>query len=183
MLGLKNMNRVSLEYFSELMREYKALDSAQIYTLLKRYSSYSRRQRMHFCRRLCDAQYARKTQLGDRSYYILRPNIRVEGHILHQIRCFWILIDYMDQVDGHYATGTPGCLISMEIDGRDYSILYVEKGKEKACSYQMGRGGVTRYFVMVEELSQIPLIKGDQIHAFALLDEKNTVHYYKNQGG
>jgi len=183
MLGLKGSSHVTLEYFCELMREYKALDSAQIFIMLKRYSGFTRKQRIRFCTRLCDAQYARKTQIGERYYFILRPNIRVEGQLLQQIKCFWVLLDYMDHADRHYATGTPGCLISMEIDGRDYSILYVEKGKEKACSYQMERGGVTRYFVLVEDMSQIPLIKGDQIHAFAMLDEKNTVHYYKNQGG
>ena len=117
-------------------------------------------------------------QVNNRHYFVRRFQVKIEGEIKKRIQCFWVLLDYMNQVDQHYASGTPSSLISMEIDGRDYSILYAETGKEKLCNYQMERGGVTRYFVVVENLSQIPLIKGEQIHAFVLLDEKNTVHYY-----
>lgn len=94
-----------------------------------------------------------------------------------------MLLDYIDKVDRHFATGTPGSLISMEIEGRDYSILYAQLGKEKMCSYLMEQSGLTRYFIVVENLAQIPLIKGGQIHAFVLLDEKNTLHYYSGTGG
>ncbi|MCI8755145.1 MAG: hypothetical protein HFG18_00995 [Oscillospiraceae bacterium] len=51
------------------------------------------------------------------------------------------------------------------------------------CSYLMEQSGLTRYFIVVENLAQIPLIKGGQIHAFVLLDEKNTLHYYSGTGG
>lgn len=60
----------------------------------------------------------------------------------------------------------------MEIGGRDYSILYAERGKERACCYSMEQSGETRYFVLIEDLSQIQLIKGNRIHAFAVLNEK-----------
>ena len=177
MLGIPE-GGVTLDYCCQLMMEYTALDSAQLYLLLKRFSPYSRKKRLQFCRALCRSQYARQMESEGRHYFILRPKIKIEGRLKQQVCCFWLLLDYIDKADRHFATGTPGCLISMEIAGRDYSILYAEQGKERLCSYLMEQGGTTRYFVLVENLSQIPLIKGGQIHAFAMLDEKNTIHYY-----
>ena len=177
MLGIPE-GGVTLDYCCKLMMEYTALDSAQLYLLLKRFSPYSRKKRMQLCRTLCHTQYARQISANGRNYFILRPGIKIEGRLKQQICCFWIPLDYIDKVDRHFATGTPGSLISMEIGGRDYTVLYVQQGKEKLCSYQMEQGGVTRYFILVEDLSQIPLIKGGQIHAYAMLDEKNTIHYY-----
>ena len=87
-----------------------------------------------------------------------------------------MLLDYIDKVDRHFVTGTPGSLISMEIEGRDYSILYAQPGKEKM-------SGRTRYFILVENLAQIQLIRGGHVHAFVLLDDKNTIHYYSGTGG
>lgn len=178
MLGIKQASDITLDYCCNLMVEYSALDCAQIFSLLKRYGGYNRKQRMRLCQALCRSGHARELKVNNRHYFVRRFQVKIEGEIKKRIQCFWVLLDYMNQVDQHYASGTPSSLISMEIDGRDYSILYAETGKEKLCNYQMERGGVTRYFVVVENLSQIPLIKGEQIHAFVLLDEKNTVHYY-----
>lgn len=127
---------------------------------------------------LCQEYYAARIAFEGRTYFVRHPKIQIKGRLRQQIRCFWVLLDYLDRVDRHYASGTPSSLISMEIDGRDYSILYAERGKERMCSYQMAQGGATRYFVVVEDTAQIPLIKGEQIHAFALLDERNSVKYY-----
>ena len=128
-------------------------------------------------------QYARQIESGGRNYFVLRPGIKIQGRLKQQVSCFWVLLDYIDKVDRHFATGTPGSLISMEIEGRDYSILYAQPGKEKMCCYLMEQSGRTRYFILVEDLAQIPLIRGGQIHAFVLLDEKNTIHYYSRTGG
>lgn len=177
-MGISGEVGITLEYCRELLLEYTALDSAQLYSLLKRYSDFSRKKRLRFCKALCTAQYARWVEIGDRRYFTVRPGVRIEGRLRQQISCFWVLLDYFDRVERHFATGTPGSLISMEIGGRDYSILYAERGKERACCYSMEQGGETRYFVMIEDLSQIPLIKGNRIHAFAILDEKNTIQYY-----
>ncbi len=183
MLGIPEGSAITLEYCCKLMMEYTVLDSAQLYILLKRFSPYGRKKRLQFCRALCHTQYARQIECGGRNYFVLRPGIKIQGRIKQQVSCFWVLLDYIDKVDRHFATGTPGSLISMEIEGRDYSILYAQLGKEKMCSYLMEQSGLTRYFIVVENLAQIPLIKGGQIHAFVLLDEKNTLHYYSGTGG
>ena len=176
MLGIRQPSDAGLEYCATLMTEYTALDCAQVLTLLKRYGGISRHDRNHIVKLLCRG-HAKKVEAGERSYFVRRP-LRVEGPLLLQVRCFWVLLDYLDRVNHHCAANTPSGLISMEIGGRDYSVLYVPKGKERMCSYSMERGGRTRYFVMVEDLAQIPLIRGTQIHAFALLDERNAVRYY-----
>lgn len=176
MLGIRQPSDADLEYCDALIIEYTALDCAQILTLLKRYGGLSRRDRNHVARLLCQGR-AKRIEAGERSYFVRRP-LRVEGRLLWQVRCFWVLLDYLDRVDRHCAANTPSSCISMEIGGRDYSVLYVPKGQERAACYSMERGGKTRYFVMVEDLEQIPLIRGTQIHAFALLDERNTVRYY-----
>lgn len=176
MLGIRQPSDAGLEYCAALMTEYTALDCAQVLTLLKRYGGLSRHDRNHIVKLLCQG-HAKKVEAGERSYLVRRP-LRVEGPLLWQVRCFWVLLDYLDRVDHHCAANTSSGLISMEIGGRDYSVLYVPKGKERMCSYSMERGGRSRYFVMVEDLAQIPLIRGTQIHAFALLDERNAVRYY-----
>lgn len=179
MLGIGQASEVTLEYCRTLMVEYGALDSAQLFTLLKKYGQIPDKQRLQISKTLCREQCARRISFEGRSYFVRHPKIRIRGRMQQQIRCFWVLLDYLDRADRHYATGTPSSLISMEIDGRDYSILYAERGKERMCCYQMSQGGTTRYFVVVEDIRQIPLIKGEQIHAFALLDERNTVKYYQ----
>lgn len=178
MLGIKQASDLTLDYCCNLLEEYRALDCAQVFSLLKRYGGYGRKERMRICRAICWAGRAKEIKASDRRYLVRSSKIIPEGKILQQVRCFWVLLDYIGQVDQHYASGTPSSLISIEIGGRNYSILYAELGKEKACRYQMERGGVTRYLILVEVVSQIPLLKGEQIHAFALLDERNTVHYY-----
>ena len=127
-------------------------------------------------------KYAYRIADQDRKYYVKNPRISITNRLKRQIKCFWVLLDYLDQADQHFASGALSSLITMEIGGRDYSILYAERGKERVCNYSMERGGITRYFVLVDDLSQIPLIKNEQIHVFAMLDEKNTVHYYLPKG-
>lgn len=184
MEGIRGPSDLTFQYCCSLLMEYTALDCAQLLSILRRYGRMPYNQRYKVIRSMYRGQRIRKITFQDRTYFISRPGVEIKGRIKQQILCFWVLMDYLDRVDRHYAAGTASSVISMEIEGRDYSILYVERGKEKACSYQMECGGVTRYFILVEALEQIPLIKGTQIHAFAMLDERNTVHYYApNQGG
>lgn len=179
MHGIKEPSDVTFEYCAMLMVEYTALDSAQIFSILKRYGKVSLKTRRRIMRRLCQEQYANRIKHADgRVYFIRRKRTEIKGRLREQIMCFWILLEYLDKVDRHCATGTASSLITMEIEGRDYSVLYAESGKEKMCSYSMETGGVTRYLVVVEDVAQIPLIKGDQIYAFATIDEERTVRFY-----
>lgn len=178
MLGIRGPSDLTLDYCCRLLREYTALDCAQLLSILRRYGQMPYAKRTKMVRAMCYGQYAKKIAFENRTYFISRPKVRIEGRLSQQILCFWVLMDYLDRVDKHYASGTASSLISMEIEGRDYSILYAGRGKERLCSYQMETGGVTRYFILIEDSGQIPLIKGERIHAFAQLDERNTVHYY-----
>ena len=182
MYGIQRPEDVDLEYCCSLIAEYTALDCAQLFGLLKKYGGYKKRGRIDICRQMRMKKYAYRIADQDRKYYVKNPRISITNRLKRQIKCFWVLLDYLDQADQHFASGALSSLITMEIGGRDYSILYAERGKERVCNYSMERGGITRYFVLVDDLSQIPLIKNEQIHAFAMLDEKNTVHYYLPKG-
>lgn len=183
MLGIKEPSDVTLEYCCKLMLEYSALDSAQLFTIIKQYGEQSKSKRKQLVQQMRQMQYAYIVRKEDRIYYVRRRKIEIEGQIKAQVICFWVLLKYLNRVDRHHASGTPSSVISMEIEGRDYSIIYVEQGKELMCSYSMEKGGVTRYFVVVEDAAQIPLIKGDQIHAFVTVDEVRQVQFYKPYKG
>ena len=182
MHGIKEPSDITLEYCCKLMLEYSALDSAQIFGILKDYGKISKTQRKQMMRQLCQLQYARIIHQDGRTYFIRRRNVKITGRIKAQIICFWVLLEYLDRVDNHYASGTASSIISMEIAGRDYSIIYAEQGKESMCSYSMENGGVTRYFVVVDNATQIPLIKGNQIHAFVSISDDKKVQYYSGKG-
>lgn len=179
MLGIRKPSDVTIEYCAMLMQEYRALDCAQVFTILKSYGQVGSRERKQIIRELCQRQYAIKTRhTDDRTYFIARKGIALKGLLYSQVLCFWVALGYLDKVDSHFAAGTPSSLISMVIGGRDYSIIHAPSGKERMCSYLMEKGGVTRYFILVDNISQIPLIKGDQIHAFATIDERRQVKFY-----
>jgi len=178
LLGIKKPSDVTKEYCCALMVEYTVLDCAQIFTLIKRYSDVNHKQRLHIANAICREYYGQEIDFEGRPHYIRHKSIKIGSRFKQQIMCFWVLMDYLDRADKHYSSGTPSSLISMEIDGRDYSILYAAHGKEQMCSYSMEKGGVTRYFVIVEDVSQIPLIKGSQIHAFVTIDERKKIKYY-----
>ncbi|MCI9669882.1 MAG: hypothetical protein HFG19_09450 [Oscillospiraceae bacterium] len=44
-----------------------------------------------------------------------------------------MLLDYIDKVDRHFATGTPGSLISMEIEGR-ITASFMHSWARKKCA-------------------------------------------------
>lgn len=179
MHGIKEPSDVTLEYCCKLMLEYSALDTAQMYGILKEYSGIkSKKLRKQMMRQMCQLQYARIIHLDGRNYFIRHKKTEIKGRVKAQVMCFWVLLKYLDRVDRHYASGTASSVISMEIAGRDYSIIYVEQGKELMCSYSMEKGGVTRYFVVVDDAAQIPLIKGDQIHAFVTVSADRKVQYF-----
>ena len=95
MLGIRQPSDAGLEYCAALITEYTALDCAQVLTLLKRYGGISRHDRNHIVKLLCRG-HAKKVEAGERSYFVRRP-LRVEGPLLWQVRCFWVLLDYLDR--------------------------------------------------------------------------------------
>lgn len=161
-----------------LIREYTALDCAQVFTLMKKHSEIADKQRRNIELAICNRKHARKIKYADRTYLVGGPKISLKkGRYKEQIICFWLLLDYIDKVDRHYATGTFS-RISMEIGDKDYSIVHVSPGLERFCTSHMAQGGETRYFVIVDDTGQIPLIEGDKIHTFATVSETGKIQYY-----
>lgn len=177
--GVLHPSCVNLEYCCLLLREYTALDCAQLFTLLKKHSEIPDKQRRKLELAICGRKYAHKIKHADRTYLVARPKISLKkGQYREQIICFWILLDYIEKVDRHYATGTFS-RISMEIGDKDYSIVHVLPGLERFCNSHMEKGGETRYFVIVDDPKQIPLIESDKIHTFATVNETGRIEYYE----
>lgn len=175
--GVLHGSQVDLEYCYRLIQEYSILDSAQLFVLMKRADYLNKRQRHHIGKSLQARGLALKTARDGRNYFAKGPGLSPTGKFRAQIVCFWVLLDYIGRVDSHHATGMFS-RITMEIDGRDYNIVYVKKGHERLCNANMRAGGDTRYFVVVEDVAQIPLIKGDKIHTFATVSDTGRVEYY-----
>ena len=178
--GVLHNSQVDLDFCRRLIQEYGVLDSAQLFVLMKKTKMLNKRQRYHIGKKLLLHAYARKITQNGRNYYTRAPGLLPIGKYRAQIVCFWVLLDYIDKVDKHSATGTFS-RISMEIGGRDYDIVYVEKGQERLCNANIKCGGDTRYFVVVEDAAQIPLIKGERIHSFATVSEAGQVEYYLSE--
>ena len=177
MNGVLHPSQVDFSYCYQLLREYSILDSAQLFVLLKKADHLSKRRRHMIIKSLCDRGLAMKTERDGRFYYAKGPGIAPTGKFYAQIICFWVLIDYIFKVDSHHAVGM-FTRITMEIAGRDYHIVYVQSGHERLCNANIRSGGDVRYFVVVEDADQIPLIKGDNIHTFATVSEKGAVEYF-----
>ena len=179
--GVLHSSHADMQYCHRLIEEYGVLDGAQLYALLKKHGQLSKNERHYIVKSLHMRNLARRISHGGRNYFIGAPGITPTGKYRAQIVCFWVLLDYISRVDKHHATGTFS-RISMEIDSRDYDIVYVKIGQERLCNTNMRTGGDTRYFVIVEDVSQIPLIKGDNIHTFATVSEEGKIEYYAKDG-
>jgi hypothetical protein len=180
--GVLHGSQVDVEYCWRLIKEYSILDSAQIFAVMKKSEKLTKRKRHYIGKSLTARGLAIRITHNDRRYFAKGPGLSPTGKHFAQIVCFWVLIDYITKVDRHNATGT-FIRISMEIDGRDYGIVYVEKGQEKLCNANMRTGGDVRYFVVVEDTAQIPHIKGDNIHIFAAVSDEGKVEYYSMERG
>lgn len=175
--GVLHQSQVNMDYCNQLIREYTVLDSAQIFGLLKNVGGIKKKPRQRIVKGLYLRGLAREIRYNGRSYYAKAPGILPTGKYHAQIICFWILLDYISKVDSHHATGTFS-RISMEIEGRDYDIVYVKKGAERLCIANLKHNREMRYFVVVEDVSQIPLIQSDKIHTFATVSSDGKIKYY-----
>jgi hypothetical protein len=175
--GVLHSSQVDFDYCCRLIKEYAILDSAQVFALMIRAWQLSKHRMEYIAKSLCARGYALKVVEGDRSYLARSPGIMPTGKYRAQITCFWVLLDYIDKVDSHFAAGMFS-RITLEIGGRNYGIMYVKAGQERLCNANMRSGGENRFFVVVEDVSQIPLIKGDNIHTFATVSEQGKVEYF-----
>lgn len=165
-----------------VLKEYTILHSGQIYSLVKRYGGIDRkRKRFQFVKAMCKARYILRIHQDGEEFLSVRPGIQPTGRYQHQIECFWVLLDYLDQVDEHYATGT-AFHIAMRIGEREYYIAYVQKGSERFYEREMRRGGTKKYILVVEGVEQIPSLKSDKIASYAHINAKKEVEYYTMGG-
>lgn len=179
--GIAHESDVTLEYCWQLVQEYSILEKTQIYNLLKRVGKLKKNQRHGIVRGLCKQWHIHEIVYEGRNYLANRPKLLPTGQYKKQIVCFWILLDYLTQIESHYATGTFS-RISLVINKKDYDIIYVEKGSESLSVGNIQKAGETSFIVVVEDSSQIPLIRSDKIRMYATVS-KSEVTYYTMKGG
>lgn len=168
-----------MEYCHRLVHEYSILEQAQIYRFLRVIGHVERsKARDKIVRRLKEQWNIHELTYGGRKHIASRPDILPVRRYKGQIACFWVLMEYIERIDSHYATGTFS-RISMEIGARDYNIVYVEPGQERLCVANIAQGGDTKYIVVVQGKEQIPLITGDKIHIFAIVSPHGETEYYE----
>ena len=177
MLGIAALHDFPMEYCWQLVHEYTVLHNAQINILLKKYSNLNKKERYRAVKGLRMQWCIRDVYHNDAHYIAKSKKAIPTGQYMKQIACFWVLLDYFDKVSIHYATGT-FTRIHMEIDGEDYSIIYVGVGEEGLCRVNIEKGGKATYIAVVEETSQMKLLGSDKIRLFAIVDDKGSVRYY-----
>ena len=177
MLGIAGLRDAPLEYCWQLIQEYSILHNAQIHVLLKKHSSLTKNDRHRLFKSLRKQWRIRDVHHNDSHYITNNAKMTPTGNYQKQIACFWVLINYFDKAQNHYATGT-FTRISMEIEGRDFSIVYVGIGDEALCQVNIEKGGETMYIVVVENIEQMKLIHSEKIRTFAMVDEKGKVRYF-----
>lgn len=177
MEGAAYPDAVTMEYCWQLIHEYSILQQSQIFSLIKRFGNYDRKARYRLVERLKEQWHIHTVIHSEEKYLANKASLLPESRYKKQITCFWILLDYFSQVDSHYATGT-FTRISMEIAGKDYGIVYVEKGQEQLCMSYIRKGGDALYIVVVEDTVQIPLINSYKIRTFATVGKYGGIEYY-----
>lgn len=175
--GILHESQDFLDYCRQLLQEYSILDSAQLFSLIKQNSNLSKKARARVVRSIRNWGTTYYIEIGNRRYYAKNPHIKPTGRYMAQIKCFWVLIQYIGKVDSHNAPGTFS-RIAMEIEGRSYGIVYVPGGSERLCVSHMRRGGDIRYFVVLDQPEQIPLVIAEKVHAYATVSDEGQVEYY-----
>lgn len=175
--GILHESQDFLDYCRLLLHEYSILDSAQLFGLLKENSGLSKKARERLMRSVRHWGTTHYMELNDRKYYAKNPHIKPAGRYLAQIKCFWVLLQYIDKVDCHNAPGT-FTRIAMEIGERSYGIVYVPDGAERLCNSHIRRSGDVRYFVIVDEPEQIQRISAEKVHTYATVGDRGQVEYY-----
>lgn len=154
------------------------MDASQLYTLLNRYGGVRQKnKRFRLVRELCRRKYVQFIRYEGEPYLSVRPDIQPVGRYRQQIECFWILLDYLGQVDEHEATGM-AFPIRMRIQEREYDIGFVEQGAERYYAKEMSRGGDRKYILVVEDADMIPALQSDNIAAITTIGKKKAISYY-----
>ncbi|WRS28455.1 DUF5697 family protein [Oscillospiraceae bacterium MB08-C2-2] len=177
MEGGKGPYQITMEYCWQLVQKYSILQGTQLYVLLKRHAGLSKNNRHKLFRALCRQWHIHELELSGIKYLAQQKELQPVGRYAAQIACFWVLLDYFDQVERHFATGS-FTRISIEIAGQDYSIVYVANGEERLCMENMKKGGDTRYIAVLEDTGQLPLIHDKKLRAFAVVSTIGEITYY-----
>jgi hypothetical protein len=138
-------------------------------------------KRFQHIKKMCERHYFRHFMHNGIRYLSARPDLLPEDRYRQQIMCFWVLLDYLDQVDEHCATGMV-FPIHMRIEDREYGIAFVEKESERFYQKETRHGRNMKYILIVEDEAMISRLRGDQIAAFATISDTREVRYYTMEG-
>lgn len=201
MIGVRKHGSFDFTYMHQLVLEYGLIPRNLMASYLSR-SGYNYKTRIKILSRLATACADREKQ---NEYYITMPDQLKYPLPMQKERakCLWVLMDYIDKVDFHYRLEYPPCVIGMELDGRDYEIIYVARGEEKkalgllrANHYEIVKrmqfaqlqGFLTqqerdmadnvRYIAVIEEEAQIQMLRYERIYTFATIGKDGIIEYF-----
>lgn len=197
MLGIRACETVGLSYVDDLIAEYGILHKAQAYGILKR-AGYSKAARNTYIKRRIKEKHFRELD----GFLIEAGSLEITARQINLVRCLWVLMDYIDKIDAHYALYQE-TYIGFETEGRLYEITWVEPGGERELEQRLVRSRVemvkkmnlallqnyiaeaeaqamenTQYIVVIASENQIPIICPDRILSLALVGDNGKIIYY-----
>ena len=171
MIRVQEPNRTVEERFYDLLIEYGALEIVQ----LKKYFPYDDE--------LFD-RIIRSLEKKGRLVYEKKKKI-VKAHNGIQVdedqkKCFWIVIDLMDQIEFHCVGRFPLMLL-ISAKAYTYEVYYVKVGDELAMShvinYERTENDKKEIIVIEEEFQMEKILVEDAI--FCLINNEGEVTYYE----
>lgn len=112
------------------------------------------------------------------SYYATSNNSKPNREAV--IRCVWVLLDFMPDVEYHTASDYP-IAISFFIRGEEYQIIHATPGDEALlCSIMTHhKGNCAKRLVLVDTPEQIPLLMFPGIVGYCTATTDGQIKYYK----
>jgi len=171
MLAKRDKNRTIEEFFYELVSEYGALEVKQI----QRYFSFEN----ELMQRIIKSLHKKGRLAFDSDKQILKAHEKktVSERL---IKCFWLVLDLLDDVEFHYA-GTFPVMITIYGNHSLYEVFYCKKGDELALTHIIEHereDSDSRVMIVIEEESQMQSISVENV-MFCLINEEGEVSYYE----
>ena len=96
------------------------------------------------------------------------------------IAAFWVLLDFLEKVETHFASDFP-VKLSFFADSEVYDIIHVPYGQEMVICHALKgqQEEAARRIILIEDQEQIPDINITNIAGFCTVDADGSVHYYK----
>lgn len=113
-----------------------------------------------------------------KSYYPINSTLKSEREVV--IRCVWVLLEFMPNVEYHTASDYP-VAIDLFTNGEEYQIIYVAEGSESLISAVLGQQKdlISKKMVLVDSPEQIPLLLLPGVVGYCTATTSGCVTYYK----